>query len=375
MSDKEPIADLPRLTNLNEIAQSWRIPSIELRIKFFVTGVLFPASSIIFVSIGFGVADSPWQSGNIPDYVAMLLTWPALLPFVPLICFSAMCLTAYCIRPTLARTPVVMIGIAGGAVLALQYFAFVCLVTPFISVAVALVIGPLVAGGAYCLCHFAPLIKRFTIRHVLILTTVAAVLSAMLLTTNAQREVSSVFYAFAVALFWCAVAAPTLNAITYVRVCIYALKDRGKIGLGIPLIGGIVGWIVSWAVSWKFGVDAMITEYSKLPVTDPSCYVSSAAAHGHRKFVRSQWHPMGCVNLQMQRLKFLEFALAVAAPKLHQRIRQIYNERGPTLARVCKSNVWFADATYITLKPLELCAVTLRKVLRTSKEAIRQIYL
>lgn len=375
MSTEESLAELPPLTDLNEIEQSWRIPSIELRIKFFVTGVLFPASSIIFVSIGYSVADSPWQSGNIADYVAMLLTWPGLLPFVPLICFSAVCLTAYCIRPTLARTPIVLIGIAGGAVLALQYFAFVCLVASFISVAVALVIGPLVAGGAYCLCHFTPLIKRFTIRHVLILTTVVAVLSALLLATNARREVSSIVYSLGVLLFWCAIAAPTLNAITYVRVCIYALKDRGDIGFGVPLVGSLVGWVISWAVSWKFGVDAMITEYSKLPVTDPSCYVSSAAAYGHRKFVRSELHPMGRVNLQMQRLKFLEFALAVAAPKLHRRIRQIYNNRGPGLARVCSWNVWFADATYIALKPLELCAVTLRKVLRTSKEAIRQIYL
>ena len=372
MSAKEPIDQLPRSTDLNETGQSSRNPSIESRITFFVTGVLFPASSIIFVAIGHRVG-SPWQSGNIVDYLAMLLTWPGLLPFVPLFCFSAMCLTAYCIRPTLARKPIVLIGIAGGAVLALEYLTFAHLVIPFASVGVAIVIGPLVAGGAYCLCYFARPIKRFTIRHVLILTTVVAVLSAMLLATNAWREVSFIVNALGVLLLWCAVAAPALNAITYVRVCTYALKERGKIGF--PLIGGIVCWIISLAVSWKFGVDAMITEYNKLPVTAPSCYVSSAAAHGHRKFVRSEWHPMGRVNLQMQRLKFLEFALAVAAPKLHQRIRQIYNERGPTLARVCKSNVWFADATYITLKPLELCAVTLRKVLRTSKEAIRQIYL
>lgn len=79
---------------------------------------------------------------------------------------------------------------------------------------------------------------------------------------------------------------------------------------------------------------------------------SSAAAHGHHWLVRAESAAGGsaAVNLQMRRLKLLEFALAAACPRLHRFARRSYNRLGPPLARICRRTAWLADAAYAALE-------------------------
>ena len=68
--------------------------SIPLRVKFFITGVLFPI--VCFLAPFFGLDatfDEPWQSGRIVDYLAMLLAWPGYAPVLPIIGYSMICLS------------------------------------------------------------------------------------------------------------------------------------------------------------------------------------------------------------------------------------------------------------------------------------------
>ena len=125
----------------------------------------------------------------------------------------------------------------------------------------------------------------------------------------------------------------------------------------------------------------MLVEYAKLPANPPNCYVSSAAANGHSKLVKSFYVQAKAgangywVNRQMQRLKFLEFALKGISPRTHGCIRVGYNLIGPMLARLCKCNRLLADLTFLMLKPLELLAVLIQKAMHVPEKAIQGIYL
>ncbi|MEZ6109626.1 MAG: hypothetical protein R3C99_01030 [Pirellulaceae bacterium] len=39
-------------------------------------------------------------------------------------------------------------------------------------------------------------------------------------------------------------------------------------------IAAIISLAAAWIAGWKVAVDLMLVEYSKLPTTDPNCYVS-----------------------------------------------------------------------------------------------------
>ena len=76
----------------------------------------------------------------------------------------------------------------------------------------------------------------------------------------------------------------------------------------------------------------------------------------------------------MQRLKFLELALATSLPSIHRLIRRFYNRFGPGVALVCQSNVWISDLTFLFLKPLEWIAIRIQVSLGVSSRSIEHIY-
>jgi hypothetical protein len=123
----------------------------------------------------------------------------------------------------------------------------------------------------------------------------------------------------------------------------------------------------------------MLDKYSKLPVTQPSsCFVCSAAAYGHQRIVRAspvlvlgQTH---MINRQLQRLKFLEIVLIVATPTLHRFLRRVYNRVGPLIASPGRSNRWYADLCYLSLKPVEWFALLVQAIARVPRTQVDAIY-
>ena len=351
------------------------VPTQQQRVKFFLTGVIFPIGCILCPAV-FGITshiDSPWQSGHLEDYVAVLLDWPSLAPMLPLVIACMICMTAYVFRPDSGRTLIVRSGLIAGAVLSLQYLAMLLYTTAYFSVLFAAFVAPCLALIVFISVRMRHWIRRFTILHVMILTTVVALLITLAIALD-LKEMGALELLASMAMSVVA-ATPTLNFVSYLRASMKATARHGnRSHSSRTLVATAAGWVFSWLVSWKVTTDVMLIEYSKLPVTNPNCYVSSAAAHGHRKLVKSDASARGRVNPQMQRLKFLEFAFAAACPKAHWWVRRVYNLFGPHAAKWCSFNVWFADVTYLMLKPLECVAIAVRLAAQVPPDAIDRIY-
>jgi hypothetical protein len=118
-------------------------------------------------------------------------------------------------------------------------------------------------------------------------------------------------------------------------------------------------WLASYAVAWKWSITNAVALYAALPTAAPGCYIATAAASGHTKFVGSA--PVRTAdgstfpaNLQLRRLKCVELAVASICPVGHRFIRRIYDRIGPPLARLIAPHPLLADLAFAILKPLEL---------------------
>lgn len=352
-------------------------PSVQLRIKFFITGVILPGVCFVAAAIWKGIAstETPWQSGKLVDYVAMLLQWPGFAPFLPLVLYGAVSLGIWCFRPESSGRFAVRLGIYSGTIVSTQFMLLVMVGSLFASWFAAVVACAILAAVVFAIDKLLSRSKRFQIWHIMLLTTIVACLSVL----ARLLELDFTGIIFAVPFLFLA-ATPTLTPVTFLRASIFISEQvrrpdssnhRPKLW---PLFA--IGWLAAWLASWRWAVHVMLDEYSKLPTTNPNCYVSSAAANGHPQWVGSCENPRSgmVVNDQMRRLKFLEIALQAMAPPLHQRLRSLYDRIGPPLARQCKRSIWLADLSYIMLKPAEWLALGLRAALNIDAGFIRRIY-
>jgi hypothetical protein len=127
------------------------------------------------------------------------------------------------------------------------------------------------------------------------------------------------------------------------------------------------GWIGLYALAWRISVAAAIHEYSQLPKKNPNCYIATAAAQGHQRFVGSRLQnfadgSQSRVNDQLAHFKAAELALRAICPPLHTFCRRVYDQIGPILAAKI-SRPLLADLAYLSLKPLEWLAMLLMNLL------------
>jgi hypothetical protein len=186
-----------------------------------------------------------------------------------------------------------------------------------------------------------------TIAALLVLTLPLAVL----ITWFGLRRVM-LFY------FWLLVAAPALTACSYLTLLEVAMRSPARVAptrrtrVALPL-----AWLASWAAAWKGSMMLAAAKYATLPPTAPGCYVATAAARGHPRFVGAavvytrDGDPY-CVNAQLRRLKRFEILLALATPRVHCLLREFYDAVGPRLARRL-THPLAADVAYVLLKPAE----------------------
>lgn len=122
----------------------------------------------------------------------------------------------------------------------------------------------------------------------------------------------------------------------------------------------------------------MLEEYAKLP-TAPGCYIATAAARGHRRFVGARLYFAAdgrrfAVNDQLCRLKCFELILAHCLPRAHRVCRGAYDRLGPPAAALL-AHPLLADAAYLLLKPAEWASLALLTTLgQQGREAARRIY-
>lgn len=393
------------------------------RFKYFVTGVIGPIACFAMAWSGMNARVDPlWQSGELDTYVTLMLEPKALLPFMPLLIYSLLSLAACCVRPELGRRTLVRLGVYTGGLLSAQYLFFVVFATSFFTFSAALLVGPGLALLTFLGAKLMPRARRIAIWQIMLLTTVVAVVAAVVSANRAaltEAGPRSALQAAAGFLFAMVIAVPILNCLTYVRAAFALLRSPALATTPLRDFRSVLalafGWLVAFGTSWKFSLDAMLAEYARLPTTPPNCYVSSAAACGHRRFVGVENFEAAAeersgalgrqglrslfngepgsvhgaaregravcdlqnafpVNDQMCRLKFLELALAAMSPRVHRIVRRAYNAFGPQAAAICRSSVWLADASYVAFKPLEWLAELIRVVAGVSALEVRGLY-
>jgi len=329
---------------------------------------------------------TPWQSGQTETYVALYVAGRPLIIFIPFFLFSMVGLTAVIFRGAFRNQNWTKGAIYSGVLLSSIYFVLFCITHSLASIIAALIAGPLLALVVWLASIlFRQWKNRISITYLMIATAVVAVAMALIL------RMDQPFYSlmgFPLVAFWVLViACPTLNCVTYWRLAAaimtedFARVEQSRKPSGRMLLSWLVAagsWITAYWLSVRQAIEWTLEEYQKLPTTQPDCYVCSAAANGHAKWVGSNRikTPQGLVivNLQMQRLKALELMATVICPRALRPIRAVYDLFGPTIARRCASNRWCADITFLLLKPVEWLAVVVAWGVGISAASISRLY-
>lgn len=142
---------------------------------------------------------------------------------------------------------------------------------------------------------------------------------------------------------------------------------------------GILAWLGGFAAAWSVAIIRMFQLYAELPPQPPDCYIATAAANGHARFVGSREVALANgarmrVNVQLQRLKCAELALKAISPRLHAMLRKLYDALGRPLAKRM-TNPFVADAAYLLLKPFEWISIfVLRLIVPEINILARKMY-
>ena len=129
---------------------------------------------------------------------------------------------------------------------------------------------------------------------------------------------------------------------------------------------GVVGWGVAYLTAWRLAFDKVLEMYARLPTTSTSCYIATAASHGHDRLVgpRIVIYAKGksiTVTKQLLTLKCGELAIQSKSPRFHEYLRKVYDTLGPPLARILVVHPLLADFAYLTLKPFEWATLAVLK--------------
>jgi len=325
------------------------------RTALALLGVVLPIICFWFAYASGTPLDAEWQDGSLKTYAALMLTGSAIGPFMPLLACSMVGLSLLIWRPThFAKNVWVRFSIYSGVLLAAQYCAII-----------GAAFGESGEGAA---AFFG-----FSLVAITILWAFGAI---TIWCFRAYRPKMQVTYWLVVALlfFGSTFAFPVYFILplifstpwalaTYthmsVRLIYHGPGPRWRFSLARCL--GVMTWLGVWFAAWRLSVMVMLEEYMQLPTQPPSrCYVATAAAKGHARFVGARIVPSAAgqpvsVNAQLRYLKAAELMLLCAMPRLHRWVRVLYDALGPYIASRL-SHPLLADMAYLSLKPAEWIA-------------------
>lgn len=315
-----------------------------------------------------------WQSGELYTYVELVLSPEASLLFFVLLAYSVICYLLLLISPTqYAHSFIVRFGIYSGALLILQYSiigsvllvsltSFNVLINVFLAAAVLSIFSKIYNWATTRWAH-----------HTINIIVAVFLIALSIVSSIYSREhwliiIGAVLFATP---FW-------IFLISF-RVINWLIRNF-EARLTFPHATTLVAWISAYVAAWRFDILKMFELYATLPKYGPwDCYIATAAAQGHPRFVGSykiilaNEKPLS-VNRQLQILKCAELALLVTSPKAHRMIRRIYDKLGRPLASRIR-NPFVADIAYLLLKPCELFAMIVLKLVLPEFETIsRKIY-
>ena len=302
-----------------------------------------------------------WQSGDLQDYLALLLQPEASLFFLILLTYSVICYLLLSILPDRSSSVfAIRLGIYAGILLALQYSAvmFLYLRDNKYSFTVFLLwLFPL----------YYTRIDQWAVRKwgrqrarlgLMVLILLAIVIVAVI-----NREQ---FYPLFLALVGLLIAAPFWSFLIAGQAALWLIRNY-ETPFSMQRGLGVTAWLAAYGIAWRYDILKMFELYSRLPTQPPNCYIATAAAHGHSKFVGSRTVQLTNgesmhVNRQLQIFKCAELALLAVAPRLHKILRNMYDLIGKPLARKIQHPI-LADAAYLFLKPAEWMACAILKMI------------
>jgi len=345
-----------------------------VRIVFLYAGVVLPIVCHAMTAVE--PPDAPsWQSGSLEDKLAFTLSGPAGILFYPLMLYAAVSLTLLMIREhRFAGHAAVRFGIYSGIPVAAWYSLMLGVVEASVSgwriaewmnvlmIAAFAVLPPLAVWGLVRLAIWFH--RKFRLRiAVYVAVGIALYLVGILfmlidgadpvalVTWPLTLPLAGILLSLIFAPYW------ALAVYTAMACRLLWLYPRP---LRFPLLQllGAVSWLAAFLAACRWAVVRSLEEYARLPVTSPGdCYVASAAAYGHPRWVRSQSLATSAgdemrVNRQLRVLKSGELAMKVLVPTVHRVLRRGYAWLGPQAAGWL-SNPFAADAVYLALKPVE----------------------
>ena len=320
------------------------------RVFCVLFGILLPCVCFGF-SFERSIESPTWQSGRWSDVVALMLGgWPSWA-FYPILIYSIACLTLFIWSEEWGRKNWLRMGIYGGVFIALHF---------------GVLLGSAITGSTGA-----------TIIYWLTGVAVTGCLTAMLTRSRAMWRgrhssgwvaVWTTLTVGAVFLFpLLLIFAPWITAAAFAAPSISLAKRSAERQFSIKSMLLAMTWLSAFAASWREAWVRALVLYSELPLQPNDCFVVGAAAKGHSWFVGS-WRFCGTghsVNRQVLRLKGCELLLKAWMPKMHNRLRRVYDVVGPAIANRINSP-WIADGVYLMLKPAEFVAWLVLWMLRLS---------
>ncbi len=323
------------------------LPSFWKRMLFAAFTVAAPIFNFTFVD----VLKPDWQSGKTSDYINLFLLPKASLFFFPLLAYSILCyILLLWDSARYSKSFVLRFGIYTGVLLSLQYSILTVFAMDTVFSALLVVLAyfsPIIVSKLYI--WLASKWNASLIRNVSLGLGIVILFASMIIIGN-------VFSPFVFLAFFFAIAAPFWSFLISGQAALWLFRNHES-KLTILRGAGLAAWIASYVYALRFDIFKMYELYAALPPQPPDCYIATAAAQGHPRFVGSQHVKLSngkqmMVNPQLQRLKLAELALLAVTPGLHKIVRRIYDVVGKTLARKI-SNPFLADISYLLLKPFE----------------------
>lgn len=365
----EPEAAVPTTSPVSESA--FRPLSWWARSAFIFAGILIPIGSHLLSLSGAPTAPL-WQTGELGDKLSFILSPQAGFVFYPLMIYAIACLTLYLIFDSDKRVAFwVQLGIYGGVPVALWYSIVLDITIIDSPGEILLVIGQF--GGPlaiYVLLRFFEWLHRKTIIpigwYIIAIIVVGGILVGCVF--DPDSTLGLVVGGPMVASLTCG---PVWAFLVYTYASLRLLRDPRNPGQleTLEKLSGVLYFAYAFAAC-PISVLFSLNKYSSLPTQPVSqCYVVTAAARGHRRFVGSKIELIDGIelpiNTQLSRLWAFERLLKQTWPQGHHTLRFIYDGIGPKLAaRV--SNPWLADMAYLSLKPVEWTATVLLWCFRLS---------
>jgi hypothetical protein len=326
------------------------------RAASLLAGVVFPVVCFVLAK-----DFSPdWQSGAVSDYAMLLLSWRPASAFYPVLFYSMASMTLLVFAfDRGAKVFIVRLGIYTGVVLSGQYLAIAALAAPGLAIVgtiVALMLwgfqwsySCMVSEVSYVSPGKEPPVLRPGPIMVFFFVPSVVMGGVFLLTVPCLASV----------LPGCG---PPWAILAYSAMAYRLMRERrsGRWQFSLAQLLGAMTWFGAWLGAWRISVGLMLDKYADLPISAPGCYVATAAARGHRRWVRSEnvVGPAGEVrriNDQLRYLKAFELVWARVAPRSHRACRRCYDRFGPVTAAILVHPL-LADLAYAALKPAEWTA-------------------